>query len=92
MIILRLNTTPLDLEPGEALQLTVANPLLDQDGAEALFSFPFKLPATARNLTALAHANRLDNADNTTTQLCLDFTTERTRCGAANPTNATKPV
>jgi len=67
LLKLRLDTTYLDLAEGESLSLTVTCPLFDQDGAEALFSFPFRLPATPRNLAALAHANRLDNADNTTT-------------------------
>lgn len=66
MLKLRLDTTYLDLDSA-SLQLTITNPLFDRDGAEALFSFPFKLPATSRNLYALNHANRLDNADNTTT-------------------------
>jgi len=67
LLKLRLDTTYLDLAEGESLSLTVTCPLFDQDGAEALFSFPFRLPATPRNLAALSHANRLDNADNTTT-------------------------
>jgi hypothetical protein len=69
MIALRLNTTYLDLPEGIALDLNIFNPLFDRDGAEALFSIPFTLPATPTNLHALAHANRLDNADNTTTYL-----------------------
>jgi hypothetical protein len=67
MLRLRLGTTYLDLDPDGSLDLNIVNPLFDRDGAEALYSFPFKLPATARNLHALSHANRLDSASNTTT-------------------------
>lgn len=49
-----------------SIDLNIISPLFDRDGAEALFSLPFKLPATATNLQAFGHANRLDNADNTT--------------------------
>ena len=65
MIRLRLDTTYLDLEPA-GLDLSIHNPLFDRDGAEALYSFPFRLPATAKNLHALSHANRLDNSSNET--------------------------
>lgn len=66
MLRLRLDTTYLDLDPGTALTLTVHNPLFDADGAEALYSFPFTLPATPRNLETLSHANRLDISSNVT--------------------------
>lgn len=67
MLRLRLDTTYLDLPPDAALTLTVHNPLFDPDGAEALYSFPFTLPATPRNLETLSHASRLDSSNNTTT-------------------------
>lgn len=67
MLRLRLDTTYLDLDPDDSLTLNIHNPLFDAGGAEALYSFPFQLPATPRNLDALSHANRLDNSSNLTT-------------------------
>lgn len=67
MLKISLNTTYLDLDPKTALSLAVHNPLFDGDGAESVYSLPFKLPATPRNLQALEHANRLDRSSNTVT-------------------------
>jgi hypothetical protein len=67
MLRLRLGSEYLDLSPSVAVTLTVHNPLFDQDGAEALYSFPFSLPATPRNRSLLSYANRLDNSSNITT-------------------------
>jgi hypothetical protein len=65
MLRLRLDTQYLAVDA--SLQLAIHNPLFDASASEALYSFPFKLPATPENVHVLAHANRLDNADNTTT-------------------------
>lgn len=67
MIRITINNTDLDLDPATAIPVNLLNPLFDRDGAERLFTFSFKLPATPRNLATLKHANRLDNHDNTTT-------------------------
>ena len=75
MIKLRLDTTYLNLD-ALSLDITITNPLFDQDSSEALFTFPFRLPATPTNLYALQNANRLDNADNTTTYLGAVFEIE----------------
>ena len=67
MLRIRLGADYLDLSPDTSLTITVHNPLFDQDGAEALYSFPFSLPATPKNRSLLSYANRLDNSSNNTT-------------------------
>ncbi len=64
---LRIDRTYLDLDPAASIQITAHNPLFDADGVEAVYSFPFKLPATARNMALFGQANRLDRASNATT-------------------------
>jgi hypothetical protein len=65
MIALRLDTEYLEIDA--SLSLAIHNPLFDPNASEALYSYPFKFLATPTNLHVLDHANRLDNADNTTT-------------------------
>lgn len=67
MLRIRLGDEYLDLSPDTSLTITVHNPLFDQDGSEALYSFPFSLPATPKNRSLLSYANRLDNGSNNTT-------------------------
>jgi len=63
MLRIRLDTTYLDLA-GASLQLTLHNPLFDDGGEQATYSFPFKLPATPRNAEKLKHPHRIDTSDN----------------------------
>lgn len=62
---IRLGSEYLDLFPGTAITITVHNPFFDNEGAEALYSFPFDIPATPKNLTLLGYPNRLDHMNNT---------------------------
>jgi len=50
----------LDLPGNARLDITGSNPAFDQDTIARVFSFPFLLPDTPRNLRQLQHANRLD--------------------------------
>ena len=60
--MLRLTTaaTSLDLDPRASITMQVFNPAFDDAIVGRVFSFPFRLPNTGRNLRALSHINRLD--------------------------------
>lgn len=49
-----------DLPANASLDVTGSNPAFDIDAIGRVFSYPFLLPATPRNLRLLMHANRLD--------------------------------
>lgn len=49
-----------DLPADAALDITGSNPAFDADAISRVFSYPFLLPSTPRNLRILKHANRLD--------------------------------
>lgn len=52
--------TILDLPDNAKIDITGSNPAFDQDAVARVFSFPFKLPASPRNLRAMQHINRVD--------------------------------
>lgn len=60
MIAIQVNNTFLDLFPNTSIQITMICPVFDPDSIERTFSYPFTLPATARNMNALEYVNRLD--------------------------------
>jgi hypothetical protein len=53
-------TTPFDLSPDQAIQVTHVNPALDADRQARIFTLPFTLPRTPRNQRIRKHTNRLD--------------------------------
>lgn len=63
MLAITINDTSLDLAPRTRLRYTLDNPIFDPDGMPRGYSFPFRIPATARNLRILGYANRLDIRD-----------------------------
>ena len=63
MLDIRINEQSLDLRPGTRLRYTLSNPIFDADGLPRGYSFPFRIPATPRNLKNLGYANRLDIRD-----------------------------
>lgn len=67
MLKLIANGTSLDLDGRASLTLQGHNPAFDDSLAGRFFSFPFRLPASGKNLRALQHANRLDVARSTAT-------------------------
>lgn len=60
MLDLRINDISIELRPGTRLRYTLDNPIFDPEGLPRGYSFPFRIPATPRNLKALNYANRLD--------------------------------
>jgi len=60
MIGIQIDTAFLDLEEGQQVQVVGSNPALDKDSVARVFSYPFRVSATPRNLAALLHANRMD--------------------------------
>lgn len=60
MIAIQVNNTFLDLAPSTSIAITMICPVFDPDNIERTFSYPFTLPATARNMNALEYTNRLD--------------------------------
>lgn len=61
MLEIRVNDIPLEIAPDTDVQITASNPILDKDGIERIFSFPFRIPATPNNRRARLHRNRLDS-------------------------------
>jgi hypothetical protein len=61
MIALEVNGSYLDLLPGQAVTLTSNSPLFDRDRIDRVFSLPFSLPATPRNIIAIGPFNRIDS-------------------------------
>jgi hypothetical protein len=60
MIGIQIEDTFLDLQSGQKIQITSSNPATDKDSVARVFSYPFQVAATPRNLAALLNANRLD--------------------------------
>ena len=67
MLALRLNGKYLTLAPNASANVNLINPLFDRDGAERLYTFPFKLANSPENLVALQQANRIDRRGGRTT-------------------------
>jgi hypothetical protein len=61
MIALEVNGSYLDLLPAQEVTLTSNSPLFDRDRIDRVFSLPFSLPATPRNILALGPFNRIDS-------------------------------
>ncbi|PHN06945.1 hypothetical protein [Flavilitoribacter nigricans] len=60
MFDLRINNLSIDLTPRTRVRYTLDNPIFDADGLPRGYSFPFRIPATPRNLGIFGYANRLD--------------------------------
>jgi len=55
-----------DLDPRTSLNITMKAPIFDPEGIERIFSYPFVLPDTPKNVRLLKAAQRLDARINTT--------------------------
>lgn len=60
MLGISVNDNLLELSPNTSLRYTLDNPIFAPDGLPRGYTFPFRIPATPRNLKALGYANRLD--------------------------------
>lgn len=61
MLSIRLNNVLLDLDADAGMEVVLSCPLFDKDSIERVFSYPFKLPRTPRNQSALLHIARFDS-------------------------------
>lgn len=62
MLGLKVGNIWLDLDAKTTASIQMNNPIFDKDSLARTFSFPFTLPLSARNKTALSHQDRLDSA------------------------------
>lgn len=62
MFGLRIGTDFLDLFPDTAINCSLSNPVFDRDSVARVFSYPFKLPTTAKNKLLLGQLDRLDSS------------------------------
>lgn len=60
MFSIRLNGQLLELATDARISLTLSSPLFDKDGAERVFSLPFRLPRSPHNESLLEHTGRFD--------------------------------
>lgn len=60
MLAVVVENTTLDLFPGTSASFTLVNPIFDRDQSPRLYSYPFRVPASPRNVIALGYSNRLD--------------------------------
>jgi hypothetical protein len=60
MISLEVNGTFVDLIPGENVSITMVNPMFDRAGIDRVYSLPFRIPATPRNIAVLGPFDRVD--------------------------------
>lgn len=77
MINIQLDTDSLDLPADLRMQITGSNPAFDKDSVGRVFTYPFRAPASPRNLAALKHLNRMDarrdtNASRRTVSLWIE--------------------
>ena len=61
MLDLKIKNTSLDLHEKTSITIEMHNPIFDKESLARVFSYPFKLPATDRNLVALKHPTRIDS-------------------------------
>lgn len=73
MLHLRINGNHLDLDESTAITITVHNPAFDVDGAEQLYSFPFRIPWTENNISLLSSPHRLDRKGNAVFDAAMDI-------------------
>lgn len=66
MLGLEIDSEFLDLTANAGMNITGSNPAFDPDAISRLFSYPFRIPGTPRNLRLLRHANRLDHQQSLT--------------------------
>lgn len=62
MLEIRVNNQTIDLFPETRLPVQEYSPIFDRDAIQRSFSFPFKIPATIRNMRILEHPTRIDGA------------------------------
>ena len=67
MLRLTVNDIDLDLDTRSTVTVQGFNPALDTAIGGRVFSFPFRIMATGRNLNVLGHPNRLDAAPSSAT-------------------------
>jgi hypothetical protein len=61
MLSLRLDKQPLEFSPGFGLNLVSTCPIFDRDRIGRVFSLPFSLPKSPKNLQVLGHLGRFDS-------------------------------
>lgn len=74
MFSIKVNGKWLEFAPDQSIQIVHSCPVFDPDRISRTFSFPFKLPLTARNQSALRFAYRFDakrNWDNNAGELYI---------------------
>lgn len=62
MFAIRINDTYLDLDPRAAISIRMNNPIFDADNFPRVWTLPFSLPLTPRNLAALGYPNLINFA------------------------------
>lgn len=60
MVELRIDNTPIDLNPDTKIEITASNPVLDPASVDRVFSFPFNVPLSPNNRRIRRHSQRLD--------------------------------